>query len=236
MNADTLDLKALLWRAHAQGIRHGFLPFWAGMLGEVLVPVRQDSRVLEFGSQGPEFLRFAYLASPFAEGLGVVLNVDRRVGYDGWAVSGNPRCRFVDEAAIGTEAGGYDLAFSHEVLGLLADLHEHAALVRGLLSPGGVYYAAFGWHGDNPVSGVQAVIRAEQGLPFHPHRLGAIAEAFHTAGFEVGFKRLPLPYFLVYEPGVATRRFGGVAEMISCLQDQKMLFAFRKGDTDHGQV
>lgn len=236
MSTDTLDLKALLRRAHAQGIRHGFLPFWAAMLGEVLAPVRPDSRVLEFGSQGSEFLRLAYLAAPYAEGLGVVLGVDRRADYGGWSVYGNPRCRFVDETAVGAEDGSYDLAFSHEVLGLQADLHGHAALVRRLLSSGGVYYAAFGWHGDNPVSEGQAAIRAERGLPFHPHRLAAVAEAFHSAGFEVGFKRLPLPYFLMYEPDVATRRFGGVAAMITCLQDQKVLFSFRKVDIDHGQV
>lgn len=236
MSADTLDLKALLWRAHAQGIRHGFLPFWAGMLGEVLVPVRPDQRVLEFGSQGPEFLHLAYLASPYAEGLGVILDIDNCAGCDGWVGDENPRSRFINEAAIGTEAGKYDIAFSHEVFGLLADLHNHASLMRNLLSPGGVYYAAFGWHGDNPASGAQAAIRTERGLPFHPHLLGDVAEVFHSAGFEVGFKRLPLPYFLVYKPDVATRRFGGVPEMISCLQDQKVLFSFRKGGTDHGQV
>lgn len=234
MSNDSLNMKSMLQRAHSQGIRHGFLPFWAAMLSEVLEPIRPDVRVLEFGTQGPDFLRLAYLAYPYAEGLGIILDIDRNATAVQSATSECPRLRFLNETAAEIESDGFDLAFSHEVLGLLPNLHEHATVIGRLLSPGGVYYAAFGWHGDNPTSSIQSSIRAERGLPFHPHLLGEVAETFHSAGFEVSFKRLPLPYFLVYEPDITLRRFGGVPEMISCLQDQKVLFAFRKEDDGHG--
>lgn len=234
MSNDSLNMKSLLQRAHSQGIRHGFIPFWAAMLSEVLEPVRLDARVLEFGMQCPDFLRLAYLAYPYAEGVGVILDIDRKASATQSPTSECPRLRFLDETAAESESAGFDLAFSHEILGLLPDLHKHATVMRQLLSPGGVYYAAFGWHGDNPITSIQASIRAEQGLPFHPHPLGEVAATFHSVGFEVSFKRLPLPYFLVYEPEITFRRFGGVPEMISCLQDQKVLFAFRKEGAGHG--
>jgi hypothetical protein len=41
---------------------------------------------------------------------------------------------------------------------------------------------------------------------------------------------------MVYDPTVVNRRFGSVAEMIACLQDHKVLFSFRKGGGEHGQV
>ena len=143
-------------------------------------------------------------------------------------------CRFISESAIDAEMPMFDLAFSHEVFSLLPDLETHADVVRRLLAPNGVYYSAFGWHGDNPHSSRQAKIRNEKGLPFHPHSLDAVAETFHRAGFEVGYKRLPMPYFMIYEPTLVNRRFGSVSEMIACLQDHKVLFSFRKGGGEHG--
>ena len=233
MNNNSLNMKSLLHRAHSQGISNGFLPFWAAMLNEVLDPIDFDTKILEFGAQGADFLRLAYLAYPYAKGLGITLDIDRKSSPTEFPTSEFPYLQFLDESAIELKSGEFDLAFSHEVLGLLPDLHEHAAAIERLLSPGGVYYAAFGWHGDNPASSMQAPIRAEKKLPFHPHMLGEVAGAFHSAGFEVSFKRLPLPFFLVYEPEITSRRFGGVPEMISCLQDQKVLFALRKGRVHH---
>jgi len=229
----TVDVKDLLERAHAHGLGDGFLPFWAGMLAEVLGKVAPSAFVLEFGSTGPNFLQLVNLAFPYRSALGVVLDVDKMEHFTTWPMKTATPCRFVGESAVALEAGSVDFAFSHEVFSLLPDLKAHATLAWRLLSNSGVYYAAIGWHGDNPHTARQAKLRLEKGLPFHPHTLDVIAQAFHAVGFEVGFKRLPMPYFMVYDPNLVSRRFGTATEMISCLQDHKILFSFRKGGGDH---
>lgn len=229
-------IKALLHKAHEQGLGDGFLPFWAGMLAEVLDPVDLSTLILEFGSTNSKFLQLAYLASPYKVALGVVLDVDGITGFEKWTAPGDVACRFISESAIDAEVRTFDLAFSHEVFSLLPDLEAHANLAWRLLATDGVYYAAFGWHGDNPHSSRQAKIRIEKGLPFHLHSLDSVAETFDRAGFEVGYKRLPMPYFMVYDPTLVSRRFGSVAEMIACLQDHKVLFSFRKRGSGHAKV
>lgn len=232
-----LEMKALLHKAHEHGLGDGFLPFWAGMVAEVLVPVGPTTQVLELGSTNPKFLHLVYLALGYKAALGVVLDIDRIMDPETWSAPNDvPSRRFIPEAAIGAETGPYNLAFSHELFSLIPDLSAHANMVWRLLAPDGVYYAAFGWHGDNPHISRQAKLREEKRLPFYPHSLNSVAETFHKAGFEVGYKRLPMPYFMVYEPTAVSRRFGSVGEMISCLQDHKILFSFRKGGSEHGQV
>jgi hypothetical protein len=229
-------IKALLRKAHEQKIGDGFLPFWAGMLAEVLEPVDLSTSILEFGSTNSKFLQLAYLASPYKAALGIVLDVDGIKGFEKWIPSEDIACRFISESAIEEEAVTYDLAFSHEVFSLLPDLDAHANVAWHLLTTDGVYYAGFGWHSDNPHSSRQAKIRIEKGLPFYSHSLDSVAEIFYRAGFEVGYKRLPIPYFMVYDPTLVSRRFGSVAEMIACLQDHKVLFSFRKRGREHAKV
>lgn len=231
-----LEMKALLHKAHDCGLGDGFLPFWAGMLAEVLVPVGMSTSILEIGSTNSKFLHLAYLALPYKAALGVVLDVEGITGFEKWTTPEDVACRFVSESAIDAKETMFDLAFSHEILSLLPDLEAHANVAWQLLAENGVYYAAFGWHGDNPHTSRQAKIRNEKGLPFYPHSLDSVAEAFHKVGFEVGYKRLPMPYFMVYDPALVSRRFGSVAEMIACLQDYKVLFSFRKGGGRHAQV
>jgi len=231
-----LDLKSLLRLAHSNGLGDGFLPFWAGMLSEVLAPIGPTSRVLEFGATNPKFLRFVQLAYPFRTGLGVVLDVDAIEGYETWTTAGEMSCRFISESSLVSESGLFDSAFSHELFSLLPDLSVHANVAWRLLAPGGTYYAAFGWHGTNPYISRQAKLRADRNLPFHPYQLDTVAETFHAVGFEVGYKRLTMPYFMMYDPRLVKRRFGGVTEMIECLQDHKILFSFRKESSAHGET
>jgi hypothetical protein len=231
-----VETKSLLGMAHTHGLSDGFLPFWAGMLAEVLVSVRPSAMVVEFGSTNSKFLQFVNLAFPYKAALGIVLDVDRITDFETWPIPKDVPCRFVSESALDAETGPFDVAFSHEVFSLLPDLLAHANVAWRMLAPDGVYYAAFGWHGDNPHSSRQATLRNEKGLPFHPHSLDLVASTFHGVGFEVGYKRLPLPYFMVYDPTLVSRRFGSVAEMINCLQDHKILFSFRKGGGEHGKV
>jgi hypothetical protein len=205
------------------------------MLAEVLTPIGPTSSVLEFGATNASFLRFVHLAYPFRTGLGVILDVDAIKGYEAWPVGGETSCRFISESSLESETGLFDVAFSHEVFSLISDLSTHAKVVWRMLAPGSTYYAAFGWHGNNPYISRQAKLRNDRNLPFHPHQLDSVADAFHAVGFEVGYKRLVMPYFMMYDPQLVRRRFGGVTEMIECLQEHKILFSFRKESSEHDE-
>lgn len=228
MTSPPLDTTNLLWRAHANGIHHGAINFWVGMLSSVLDPVGSTTRVLEFGSTGSEFFRLLHLAFEYKEATGILLAVDGPDRSAEWLRPSGPACRFVHEDAGVSLETPADIAFSQEIVSLLPDLRAHAANMRALLSPSGVYYATVGWHLDNPATASYAASRASEGKPFHGHCLADITAAFEAEEFEVGFKRLQVPYFLIHDRAIATSRFGGVARMMEALQDWKVLFQFRK--------
>jgi len=227
MTPAPLDFKRVLWRAHADGIHHGSINFWAGMLACLLDPVSSETRILEFGSTGSEFLRFFHLAYEYREAAGILLSSDGPDHSAGWCLPEGPTCFFVPEEAAASLASGWHLAFTQETFSLLPDLEAHARLIDGLLAADGVYYATFGWHLDNPETERYAASRKAAGKPFFAHTLSGVVAAFEQSGFEVGFKRLPVPYFFMHSPPVATR-FGGVPTMIEALSDWKILFQFRK--------
>ncbi|MEI7993457.1 MAG: hypothetical protein WCH01_01010 [Methylococcaceae bacterium] len=227
-----LDFKKLLHLAHAHNLGDSFLPFWAGMLSEVLCTIKPTTNILELGSTNTKFLQFIRLAYPYHEGLGVILDVDN---IDASEIKADDTCRFISESMLDSEERQFDIAFSHEIFSLVSNIHLHAETAWHHLAPDGVYYAAFGWHKDNPCSSRQAKLRSDRNLPFYLYQLDYIAATFYEMGFEVGYKRLAIPYFMVYDPQVVNRRFGGVADMITSLQDHKVLFSFRKEKGEHGQ-
>lgn len=228
MTAPPLDTTGLLWRAHASGIHHGAINFWSGMLSCVLDPIDASTRVLEFGCTGSEFLRFLHLAFEFREATGVLLTVDGPDRSADWVKVIGPGCRFVTEEEAANLTAVADIAFAQETFSLLPDLAAHAGAMERLLAPYGVYYATVGWHLDNPATVTYAHTQAASGKPFWGHRLADIVATFEGAGFEVGFKRLPIPYFLMHNSAIATSRFGGIANMLEALHDWKILFQFRK--------
>lgn len=119
------------------------------------------------------------------------------------------------------------IAFSHEVLGLLPDLSQHAEQMKKVLEPGGCYYTSFSWHTDNPYLQNHINHRHSRGLSFYEYGLEEVADAFHRAGFEVGVKRIKVPYFLMYDPKITGKRFGNIATMIRCLEDHAVVFSMR---------
>jgi len=218
----------LLLRAHSQGLADGFINFWVGLIGSLVDPVGPETTVLEFGATGSKFLRLLYLVAPYKRATGVVLAEDADGGDHKWASPPTWPGSFVPEAEAGESAQPVDLAFSTEVLGLLPDLRTHAATMSARIRPGGCYYTSLGWHSDNPHLERHVSIRRSRGLPFYSYSLDDVAHAFHDAGFEVGFKRLKIPYFLMFDPVVTAKRFGTVASMITCLEDHRVVFSFRR--------
>ena len=228
---NNLDRKNILWKAHDKGLHDGFINFWMGMIEDVIDKVTPDTTLIEFGSINSNFLRFIHLAFPYRKATGVLLDVDKIESEIEWPVPSDTQVSFINESSISSSLPRHDIGFSQEIFSLLPDLEEHAHIMWKLLETDGVYYASFGWHSDNPSSSLQKKLRASKDQPYYSYSLDEVAETFHRVGFEVGFKRLRLPYYMIYEPQMVSSRYGNVNQIISCLQDHKVLFSFRKWET-----
>jgi len=203
-----------------------------GMLAEVLEDTAQGQRVFEYGALNSRFLEFLEISCSIQEGKGIVMQIDEQLQYQAWSSGRSQNLAFASESEV-VPAHTFDIGFSQEVFSLVSDLPGHASYIWDMLSPSGVYYSTFGWHKDNPCSVKQQALRRQRKQPFCCHSLDDVVQAFHTQGFEVGVKRLTLPYFMIYDPQVTPARYGSIGDMISCLQDQKILFSFRKWEHAH---
>jgi SAM-dependent methyltransferase len=125
---------------------HGFI--WDAMLETIDIDLA-GKRVLDVGCNRGGFLRL------LADRCGIVGGS----GYDPAAGAIDDARRLAGERPLQFEAadtvpagwGGFDVAFSHEVLYLLHDLSSHAQVIFHALVPGGVYYAVTGVRADSPV-------------------------------------------------------------------------------------
>lgn len=227
-----MDKKKIIWEAHLRGLHDGSINFWMGMLDDVLEDTTQGLKIFEYGALNSKFLEFLEIACEVKEGLGIVMQVDDKQNHDTWSSGRTRNLVFASESYV-QPTHAFDIGFSQEVFSLIPDLTAHARYVWDMLSPTGVYYSAFGWHAENPYTIKQQVLRSQKGQPFHLYSLDEIVQEFHAQGFEVGVKRLTLPYFLIYDPQVTLARYGKIEDMINCQQDHKILFSFRKWDKSH---
>ncbi|WP_031597218.1 hypothetical protein [Ferrovum myxofaciens] len=227
-----MNKKEIIWAAHSRGLHDGFINFWMGMLDDVLEDSTQERRVFEYGAMNARFLEFLEIALVVKEGKGIVMQADDREQHHVWSRGVGQNLSFTTESKVAA-VQNFDIGFSQEIFSLMPDLTEHARRIWNMLSPTGVYYATFGWHKDNPCSARQAALRQRKDQPFYSYTLDEVVEVFHGKGFEVGVKRLTLPYFMIYDPQVTPARYGSVGDMISCLQDHKILFSFRKWENAH---
>jgi hypothetical protein len=227
-----MDKKKVIWEAHNRGLHDGFINFWMGMLDDVLEDMTQELRIFEYGTLNSKFLEFIEIACPIKEGLGIVMPVDDKKNHHTWSKGATQHLMFSSESQTQPNHA-FDIGFSQEVFSLIPDLSAHARYIWDMLSPSGVYYSAFGWHAENPCIARQQNLRNQKGLSFHLHTLDEVVHAFHAQGFEVGVKRLTLPYFMIYDPAITHSRYGSIEDMIHCQQDYKILFSFRKWETLH---
>ena len=86
-----------------------------------------------------------------------------------------------------------------------------------------------GSHIENPLwSKRRKIIRAEESYKAYDYSIEEVAEIFYTAGFEVGIKRLPVEYFLVYHPEVTKNFSNSLLDLVNTTYNNKMLFSFWK--------
>lgn len=188
---------------------------------------------MEFGSTNSKFLQFAYIHLNYKKAVGILLDVDGKQDINSWQDFKTLPISFITENELSYSTEKFDMAFSQEIFGLLnaSDLKNHAQMAWDKLNTSqetAVYYSTFCWHKDNPHSSTHEQFKKTNGKEFFLHSLDDIAEIFHEVGFEVGIKKLTLPYFLIYDKDIINKRFGKIQNMINSFQEHTMIFAFRK--------
>lgn len=225
-----MNHKALLRKAHAAGIGHGFINYWVGAMLETLEEFTADKVIAEFGAIGTEFLQLVYLESPYHRALISTLPGDdpARVR-ERAALNPQIELQVVPHSQMNSGRGQIvDIGYAFEVFSLVEDLPGFAQQCFDSLSEHGAIYATFAWHQSNPLSERTKELREGKGRPFFSYSIDDIVEAFRRTGFEVALKRLPMPYFLVCHEPVVNRRYGSVEAMVRSGYEQLYLFSFRK--------
>jgi hypothetical protein len=86
-----------------------------------------------------------------------------------------------------------------------------------------------GSHIQNPLwSKRRTIIREEEKYYAYDYSIDEVADIFYKAGFEVGIKRLPVEYFLIYHP-TGTKEFSNsLFDLANTTHEHKMMFSFWK--------
>jgi len=213
------------WRGAAEDEdmqdEHHFL--WVAMLETANVEL-SGTKVLDVGCNRGGFLRLAVDRCAIASGFGY----DPAAGAveDARRLAGDRPLHFEVGAAVPVGWGGFDVAFSHEVLYLLHDLPAHATDVFSSLAPGGVYFAAMGVHTGSPLMVQWHADNADAlGLP-KLSDLDEVVAAFRGAGFDASLSRLGVRFV----PADSHRHHdrGTLAEWVEYYCDHKMLLRFAR--------
>jgi len=211
------------WRGAAEDAamqdEHGFI--WLAMLDTIDVDLA-GKRVLDAGCNRGGFLRLLADRCAIAEGFGY----DPAAGAveDARRLAGERPLRFEAADTVPTGWGGFDVAFSHEVLYLLHDLPAHAAAIFGALAPGGVYYAVLGMHASSPLMVEwHAANAAEMDMP-ELYAIDDVVATFEAAGFEAAASRLAMRFV----PAVGHLHDRRLLDWLDYYYDQKLLLRFSR--------
>jgi SAM-dependent methyltransferase len=170
---------------------------WRRIIEIVPEPDLSAMTVLDFGCSQGGFLRELHGRRPFLRGIG--LDIADGSIRDADAMKGDLPLEFhICRDLTRLWSNTFDLAFSHEVIWLLNDLDGHVAQMKGVLKPGGVYYAATGCHEGNPLWPFwKGKIASSQAIPNLPsYSLRSYAAAFRRAGLTVSLRALRVDAFL----------------------------------------
>jgi len=218
-------------QAHEKIGLDGNLTFWISMIKEsqkVLKP-NIEKKILDFGCGDGKFLQLFTLMDNLDSGLGIELdkeliqianekNKDDNISY---LVSNN---NILDDYA-----NNFDAVYSQEVIYTIKDLRTHAKDIFHSLKNGGFYFATIGSHIENPLwSKRRKIIRDEENYYAYDYSIEEIAEIFYSVGFEIGIKRLPVEYFLVYHPEYTKDFSNSLVDLVDTTYENKMLFSFWK--------
>jgi SAM-dependent methyltransferase len=208
---------------------HSNLPFWISMVkaSQMVIPPNLSKVVLDFGCGDGKFLPIFDLMDDLKKGVGVEIDNSLLSTARESAFSNKVSYSHYDE--LNKYQDYFDVAYSQEVLYTLSDLKKHAEEIFNCLKKGGYYFATIGSHIQNPLwSHRRDIIRREETYPVHDYSLEQIANIFFDAGFEVGLKRLPVEYFIIYHPEITKSFSKSYLDLVNNIYENKMLFLFWK--------
>lgn len=217
--------------AHEKIGLHSNLPFWISMIKESQKILTPDTKktVLDFGSGGGKFLPLFQLMDNLEKGFGVEIDDDLiKSSRENYA---DEKINFLNEKELINYQNTFDVAYSQEVLYTVSDIKEHAQNIFNSLKDGGYYFSTIGCHIENPLwPHRRDIIKAEEDYPVNDYSIEEIANIFYQTGFEVGLKRLPVEYFIIYHPK-GTKYFSkSYMDLVNTSHENKMLFLFWKAD------
>lgn len=208
---------------------HSNLPFWISMVkaSQMVISPNLSKVVLDFGCGDGKFLPVFDLMDDLKKGVGVEIDNSLLSTARESAFSNKVSYSHYDE--LNKYQDYFDVAYSQEVLYTLPDLKKHAEEMFNCLKKGGYYFATIGSHIQNPLwSHRRDIIRREETYPVHDYSLEQIANIFFDAGFEVGLKRLPVEYFIIYHPEITKSFSKSYLDLVNSIYENKMLFLFWK--------
>jgi SAM-dependent methyltransferase len=177
------------WRGAAEDEamqdEHGFI--WSALLDTIDINL-VGKRVLDAGCNRGGFLRQLVDRCGIAEGFGY--DPASSAIEDARRLAARRPLHFETARTVPEGWDGFDAAFSHEVLYLLADLPEHARAVLSALRPGGVYYAVMGVHAGSTLMAAWHRANAEQLHLPQLYDINEVVAVFQAAGFDVAVSRL----------------------------------------------
>lgn len=220
-------------QAHEKIGMHSNLTFWISMINEsqkVLLPNKRRN-ALDFGCGQGEFLQLLDLMDDIEFGLGVELdNNNVLIANDNNKNKSIDYVINIDNVLLGYQ-NFFDVVYSQEVLYTIENLEQHSKNIFQTMKKGAFYFATMGCHIENPLwSKRRKIIRDEETYPVFDYSLEQVAEIFHSTGFEVGLKRLPVEYFLVYHPQKTKDFSNSLLDLVNTSYENKMLFSFWKPD------
>jgi len=213
------------WRGAAEDEamqeEHGFI--WRAMLETIDVHLA-GKRVLDAGCNQGGFLRLLVDRCGIAEGFGY--DPASSAVEDARRLVGDRPLRFEAATSVPAGWGGFDVAFSHEVLYLLHDLSAHARAVFSALEPGGVYYAVMGVHSRSRLMAEWHSANVEDlGLP-ELYDIDDVVATFRGAGFDASAARLAMGF--VPTTGHGHQDGSHLLDWLDYYYDQKVLLRFSR--------
>ncbi len=216
-------------QAHERVGLDGNLPFWISMIKESqkLLKPNIEKNILDFGCGEGKFLQLFDLMDDLKNGLG--LELDKSLIEKANQKNQNESIKYTLYTDTILQDNYFDVAYSQEVLYTIKDLKLHAQAIFSSLKKGGFYFATMGSHIDNPLwSKRRKIVREEEKYSAYDYSIEEVAEVFYAVGFEVGIKRLPVEYFLIYHPEITKNYSNSLLDLVNTTYENKMLFSFWK--------
>jgi SAM-dependent methyltransferase len=198
---------------------------WQQLISHMAEDDLTKRSVLDYGCNQGGFLRLLFELKPFHRGIGT------DIALDSLAIARQGAARlpleFVSVSELKAMTAAFDVAFSHEVIYLLPDLDAHAALMRRVLKPGGVYYAAIGCHtGNSQWPRWREIISEYSRVTVQDYSLDDCARAFFDEGFYVSARSYAFHGFVPIKRN--NEYFPSVSNSLHYHTVDKTLFRFIK--------